>query len=144
MSLYGAYDEGNVFAKILRGEIPAVKVLEDEEALAFMDIFPQMRGHTLVIPKQTQARNFLEFPAERLGAYMQRVQRVTAAVVKALKPDGVRVITFNGEASGQTIYHLHFHIMPIWRGQSLQLHGAGPQADPAELRAIADAIKAAL
>ena len=95
MSLHGNYDDNNIFAKILRSEIPAVKVYEDDVALAFMDLFPQATGHTLVIPK-VAARNFIEFPGDFLGSYMQRVQSVAKAVTKALSPDGVRVMQFNG------------------------------------------------
>jgi histidine triad (HIT) family protein len=144
MSLYGTYDDANIFAKILRGEAPAVKVYEDAVALSFMDIFPQVRGHTLVIPKDARARNFLEMPPAQLGAYMERVQKIARAVAEGLKPDGVRVMTFNGAASGQTIYHLHFHIFPIWQGAGERPHAAGKQADPAELRALADKIAAAV
>ncbi len=144
MSLYGTYDDANIFAKILRGEAPAVKVYEDDEALSFMDIFPQVRGHALVIPKAVQARNFIELPPERMGAYMQRVQKITRAVAEGLKPDGMRVMTFNGAASGQTIYHLHFHIYPIWQGAAERPHAAGKQADVTELRALADQIAAAI
>ena len=90
MSLYGEYDAENIFAKIICGDAPCVKVHEDNETLSFMDVFPQTRGHTLVIPKNTSARNFLEFPQERIGPYMARVQTIAQAVVKALEPDGVR------------------------------------------------------
>ncbi len=144
MSLHGVYDPDNIFAKMLRGEIPCVKVFEDEIALAFMDIFPQARGHTLVIPKGVEARNFLEMPADRLGPYMQRVQRVAAAVEAGLKPDGLLVTQFNGTPAGQTVFHLHFHIIPRYDGEALKGHGAGGQAEPADLEAIAAAIRAAL
>jgi histidine triad (HIT) family protein len=144
VSLTGSYDDANVFAKILRGEMPAVKVFEDDIALAFMDVFPQMRGHTLVIPKAGRARNFLEFEPGAIGPYMERVQRVARAVVKALEPDGARIMTFNGAASGQTIYHLHFHILPIWTGQNLKPHAEGQRADMAELQALAAQIAAAI
>ena len=103
MSLHGSYDDNNLFAKILRGEIPAVKVFEDDVALAFMDIFPQARGHLLVVPKATRARNFLELEAGKIGPYLQRVQRIAAAVEKALAPDGIVVTQFNGAPAGQTI-----------------------------------------
>lgn len=144
MSLTGTYDDANIFAKILRGEMPAVKVYEDDVALSFMDIFPQVRAHTLVIPKDVRARNFLEFPPELIGPYMQRVQKVAQAVTKALQPDGVRVVTFNGAPSGQTIYHLHFHILPVFAGEAERPHAAGKQADIAGLNALAEQIKAAL
>lgn len=144
MSLHGTYDESNLFAKILRGEVPAVKVFEDDEVLAFMDIYPQTRGHLLVVPKNVQARNFLELPEDKVAPLMQRVHRLTKAAVKALKPDGVTVTQFNGEDAGQTIFHLHFHIIPRYAGQRLAGHGHDKRADIAELQKIAAEIAAAL
>ena len=117
-----AYDDQNIFAKILRGEMPSVKVYEDDVALAFMDVFPQSEGHTLVIPKHVEARNFLDMPTEKLGAYMARVQAVAQAVEKALQPDGVVVTQFNGAPAGQTVFHLHFHIIPRWQNVEMNLH----------------------
>ena len=144
MSLGGAYDDANIFAKILRGEIPCVKAFEDSEALAIMDLFPQTRGHTLVLPKNVRARNFLDFPAAKVGHYMERVQRVAIAVEKALKPDGVTVLQFNGAPAGQTIFHLHFHVLPRYEGVPVAGHGHAAKADPAELEAIAKQIAAAM
>lgn len=144
MSLHGTYDDNNLFAKILRGEIPAVKVYEDDVVLAFMDIFPQARGHVLVIPKDVRARNFLELAADKVGPLMERVQRLAIATEKALKPDGITVTQFNGEDSGQTIFHLHFHIIPRYAGQRLAGHGHGDKADIADLEEIAREIAAAL
>ncbi|MEZ5959577.1 MAG: HIT family protein [Hyphomonadaceae bacterium] len=144
MSLHGTYDDDNLFAKILRGEIPSVKVYEDDEVLAFMDIFPQTRGHVLVVPKDVKARNFLELPANRVAPLMERVQKIAIATERALKPDGVTVTQFNGEDAGQTIFHLHFHIIPRYAGQRLAGHSHGQQADIAELQQIAAEIAAAL
>jgi histidine triad (HIT) family protein len=144
MSLNGTYDDNNLFAKILRGEVPAVKVYEDGDVLAFMDIFPQTRGHMLVVPKNVKARNFLELPEERVASLMAPVHRLTKAVVKTLKPDGVTVTQFNGEDAGQTIFHLHFHIIPRYAGQRLAGHGHGNKADIAELQRLAEEIAAAL
>lgn len=144
MSLHGIYDDDNLFAKILRGEIPAVKVFEDDDVLAFMDIFPQARGHVLVVPKQVRARNYLELSADRIAPLMQRVQQLAIAVEKALKPDGVTITQFNGAPAGQTIFHLHFHIIPRYEGRGLAGHGHGNKADIAELQAIAAQIAAAL
>lgn len=142
MSLHGTYEVDNIFAKIIKGEIPCVKVYEDEVALAFMDLFPQSKGHTLVIPKQAKARNLLEMPGNLLGSYMQRVQKVAKAVEAALKPDGIVVTQFNGAPAGQTVFHLHFHIIPRTEGESLKGHGTTGQADPAELEALAAKIRA--
>ncbi len=144
MSLHGTYDDNNLFAKILRGEIPSVKVYEDADVLAFMDIFPQTRGHLLVVPKNVKARNFLELPAERVASLMATVHKLTIATEKALKPDGVTVTQFNGEDAGQTIFHLHFHIIPRYAGQRLAGHNHGNRADIAELEKIAKDIAAAL
>lgn len=143
MSLHGSYDADNIFAKILKGEIPCVKVYEDDVAVAFMDLFPQSEGHTLVIPK-VAARNFLEFPGNHLGSYMQRVQKVARAVTGALSPDGVVITQFNGAPAGQTVFHLHFHIIPRTEGAKLKSHASGGQADPADLEKIAAKIRAEL
>ena len=144
MSIHGTYDQDNIFAKMLRGEVPCIKVYEDDVALAFMDIFPQAEGHTLVIPKGVEARNLLEMPAERLGPYMERVQKVAIAVEKALKPDGLVVTQFNGAPSGQTVYHLHFHIIPRRAGENPRRHASGEPADSDTLKALAGQIAAYL
>ncbi len=142
MSLDGTYEDGNIFAKILRGEMPCAKVFEDGEVFAFMDVFPQSRGHTLVIPKHSKARNLLEVEPEVLAPLILGVQRVTRAVRSALNPDGIVVTQFNGAASGQTIYHLHFHIIPRWEGVAMGRHASGGMADPAELKVLAEQIAA--
>ncbi|WP_397423280.1 HIT family protein [Phenylobacterium sp.] len=141
MSLDGSYDAGNIFAKILRGEMPAVKVYEDEHVLAFMDVFPQAKGHTLVIPKQSTARNFLEEAPDVIGPLMLGVQRVARAVRAALNPDGLVITQFNGAPAGQTVFHLHFHIIPRWEGVPLGRHAQG-MADMEELKVLAAEISA--
>ncbi len=141
MSLDGTYDAGNIFAKILRGEMPAAKVFEDDDVLAFMDVFPQARGHVLVIPKRSTARNFLEEAPEVVGPLMLGVQRVAQAVRAALRPDGIVITQFNGAPAGQTVFHLHVHIIPRWEGVALGRHGEG-MADPAALQAVAAEIAA--
>jgi histidine triad (HIT) family protein len=140
MSLDGDYDEGNIFAKILRGEAPSARVFEDHDIFAFMDVFPQSRGHTLVISKHSQARNLLDVEPEPLQKLILGVQRVTRAVRAALNPDGIMVGQFNGAPAGQTIFHLHFHIIPRWAGVPLRPHGEGGMADPAELAKLAEQI----
>jgi histidine triad (HIT) family protein len=137
MSLDGAYDASNIFAKIVRGEMPAAKVFEDADTLAFMDVFPQARGHTLVIHKSATARNLLDIEPAPLQALILTVQRVTRAVRVALTPDGVLVSQFNGASAGQTIYHLHFHIIPRWEGVAVGRHAGGVMADTAELADLA-------
>ena len=144
MTLHDTYDPNNIFAKILRGEMPCIKVYEDDIALAFMDVFPQSEGHTLVIPKHTQARNFIDMPSDRVGSYMLRVQKVARAVEAALNPDGLIVTQFNGTPAGQTVFHLHFHIIPRWEGSSLGRHAGGGMAKPEELEPVAAKIRAAL
>ena len=103
MSLHGAYDPNNIFARILRGEIPSVRVWEDDHVLAFMDVFPQSEGHVLIIAKQSQARNLLEVDPEVLARMTAALQRTAKAVEKALKPEGLSVLQFNGDAGGQTV-----------------------------------------
>ena len=142
MSLDGDYDEDNVFAKIIRGDLPAAKVFEDAHVLAFMDVFPQSRGHTLVVSKKSRARNLLDVEAEVLSHVILDVQRVAKAICAALKPDGLVVTQFNGAPAGQTVYHLHFHIIPRWEGVPLGRHGEGGMADPVALKALAEQIAA--
>ncbi|MFN3514730.1 MAG: HIT family protein [Phenylobacterium sp.] len=142
MSLDGTYDDGNIFAKILRGEAPCAKVFEDGHVFAFMDVFPQSKGHTLVIPKHSKARNLLDVEPEALQPLILGVQRVTRAVRAALTPDGIVVTQFNGAPAGQTIFHLHFHIIPRWEGVPVGRHASGGMADPAELKALAEQIAA--
>jgi len=142
MSLDGTYEHDNIFAKIMRGEIPSARVFEDEHVFAFMDAFPQGRGHTLVIPKHSRARNLLEEEPQVLSELILGVQRVARAVRAALNPDGVTVMQFNGAPSGQTVYHLHFHIIPRWEGVPLGRHAGGGMADMAELKALAEQIAA--
>jgi histidine triad (HIT) family protein len=142
MSLDGTYDAGNIFAKILRGEAPAARVFEDDHVLSFMDVFPQAKGHTLVIPKHSAARNLMDEDPAVLAPLILGVQRVTRAVRAALKPDGIVVTQFNGATAGQTIFHLHFHIIPRWEGVPLGRHGAGGMADMDELKTLAAQIAA--
>jgi histidine triad (HIT) family protein len=141
--LDGAYDPNNIFAKILRGEIPCVKVFEDDIVLSLMDLFPQSPGHTLVIPK-TPARNFLDVPPNVVGPYLERVQKIARAVRTAMAPDGMLVTHFNGAAAGQSVFHAHFHIIPRWEGAAMAGHAHGKMADKAVLEAQAAKIAAAL
>ena len=136
------YDPSNIFAKILRGEIPAHKVYEDDNALVMMDIFPQSRGHTLVIPK-ANSRNLLDAEPAVLSAVFPLVQRVAQAVQRATNADGIRLAQFNEAPAGQTVFHLHFHIIPAYEGTALAPH-AGGKADDSELAELAKAISAEL
>lgn len=143
MSLDGAYDHANIFARILRGELPCAKLFEDEAALAIMDAFPQSRGHCLVLPKYP-AVNLLDLPPERIGPLMVQVQRLAQAVRAALRPDGLLISQFNGAPAGQSVFHLHFHIIPRYQASAMGSHGAGSMADLAELKALAAQIAAKL
>ena len=143
MSLDGTYDDANIFAKIVRGEIPAAKIFEDDEVLALMDAFPQAKGHALVISKTSKARNLLDAEPKTLGRLIGATQKTARAIRAALNPDGIVVTQFNGAPAGQTIYHLHFHVIPRWEGVPLGRHGAG-MAEMDELKALAGQIAAKL
>lgn len=143
MSLSGAYDDGNVFARILRKEIPAAVIYEDEHVLALLDAFPQTRGHALVISKTSKARNLLEIDARALGEVMAATQRVARAITTRLQPDGLVIKQFNGAAAGQTVFHLHVHIIPVWENQTPGEHVSGA-ADLDDLRTLAKDIAAGL
>jgi histidine triad (HIT) family protein len=138
-----SYDPENIFAKILAGTIPAQKVYEDADILAMMDVFPQSRGHVLVIPK-APSRNLLDADPEVLSAVMPKLQRIARAVVAATKADGFRLIQSNEASGGQSVFHLHFHIIPAYEGQSMTQHGSGGRADDAELASLAKEIAAKL
>ena len=142
MSLDGDYDEDNIFAKIIRGDIPSAKVFEDAHVLAFMDVFPQSRGHTLVVSKQSKARNLLDVKPEILSHVVLDVQRVARAMRAALSPDGIVLTQYNGAPAGQTIFHLHFHLIPRYIDAPTRPHGEGGMADPAELARLAALIAA--
>ena len=143
MSIDGTYDDGNIFAKIVRGEIPAARIFEDDEVMALMDAFPQAKGHALVISKTSKARNLLEAEPKTLGRLIGATQKTARAIRAALNPDGIVVTQFNGATAGQTIYHLHFHIIPRWEGVPVGRHGGG-MADMDELKALAEQISAKL
>lgn len=136
------YDSNNVFAKILRGEIPSIKVYEDADTLAFMDIMPRCEGHVLVIPK-TPARNVLDANPAQLAACLVTVQKIAKAQMKALGAAGITIQQFNEPAGGQVVFHLHYHVMPRHEGVPLKPH-TGTMADAAVLAANAAKIKAAL
>lgn len=142
MSIPGVYNADNIFKKILNNEAPNIKVFEDDMALAFMDIFPESDGHVLVVPK-VEARNFLDLPKEWVGPYMERVQKITLAVHAALKPDGIKVMQYNGAVATQTVFHVHFHIVPCYEGVELREHANVP-ANKEDLESFAALIRAAL
>jgi histidine triad (HIT) family protein len=134
------YDANNPFARILRGELPCIKVAESDAALAFMDLMPQADGHLLVVPKEAVAEIF-ELSEASLVASMRMTQKLAIAVRAALRPDGVFIGQFNGAAAGQTVPHVHFHVIPRWEGQALKMH-ARDVADADTLEAVAKRIRA--
>ena len=135
MSLYGDYDSQNIFAQIIRGDMPCFKLYEDEDVLVFLDLFPQSYGHTLVIPKRAQARNLLEIDGDNLTRLTLAVQKVARVLADELKPDGVQIAQFNGAPAGQTVYHIHMHVIPRYSSGELAAHASG-KADPAELEKL--------
>lgn len=146
MSINGDYDDSNIFAMILREELPCVKVVETEHILAFMDAFPQSEGHTLVIPK-APSRNILDTSGKNLGRLIGTTQKIAAAINEALSPDGIIITQFNGAPAGQTVFHFHFHIIPKYKTRELGNHnaqGSAGMADPDMLEGIASRIRAAL
>jgi histidine triad (HIT) family protein len=138
----GSYDPSNIFAKILRGEIPCHKIVEDDVSLAFMDIMPRSDGHCLVIPKAS-ARTLLDIEPGTLAKLITRVQIVGRAAMTAMGAEGLTLQQFNEAAGGQEVFHLHFHILPRRSGVPLRPPG-GPMADGALLKAQAQRIGAAI
>lgn len=136
------YQPDNIFAKVLRGEIPCHRIFDDDVALAFLDIMPQADGHTLVIPKLA-VRGIFDVPADAWGPFMQRVQKVAKAVHTAMSAGGLNLRQFDGAAGGQTVFHFHVHIIPRWEGVSLRRHGELMEK-PDILKANAEKIRAAL
>lgn len=137
-----AYDPNNIFARILRGELPKVAIYEDAMTLAFLDIMPSVEGHSLVIPKEP-AENILDVSPEGARALIVTTQKIATAVKKALACPGVMLVQLNGAAAGQSIPHLHFHVLPRVAGLDLKLHGRA-MVDPKTLEPIAAKIRAAL
>ena len=133
------YDDSNPFARILRGELPCIKVAESDAALAFMDLMPQADGHLLVVPKE-KATQIFELSDASLVASMRMTQKLAVAVRAALRPGGVFIGQFNGAAAGQTVPHVHFHVIPRWEGQPLKMH-AREVADADTLEALAKRIR---
>ena len=144
------YDQNNIFARILREEIPCVKVYETVHTLAFMDVMPMSPGHTLVIPK-SPARNILDVDPDVLAILIQDVQHVAQAAKRAFDAEGVLIQQFNGSASGQTVFHLHFHVVPRWAELPLKRHADGDgmekpdvlEANAQKLRQVLDQMELA-
>jgi histidine triad (HIT) family protein len=133
------YDPDNIFAKILRGEIPCHKIYEDENTLAFLDIMPRAEGHALVITKE-KARDLFDIKPDALARLMTAVQKLAPQIQEAMGAEGVLIQQFNGAAAGQTVFHLHVHIVPRKQGEALKPH-AGKMEDQAKLAATAEKIR---
>jgi len=137
-----AYDDSNVFAKILRGELPCHKVYENDDVLAFMDIMPRGDGHCLVIPK-TPARNWLDASPQQLASVAEAAQTIARAAMKGFKADGITIQQFNEPAGGQVVFHLHVHVIPRFDGVALRPH-TGEMADQEQLAQHAETLREAL
>ncbi len=137
-----AYDPNNIFAKILRKEMPSVAVYEDTHTYAFMDVMPQADGHTLVVPKEN-AETIFELSEEGAAKLLTATVKIARAVRVAMSAEGITLMQFNGAAAGQSVPHIHFHILPRWSGTMLRRHG-GNMEDPEKLKNLAEKIKTAL
>jgi histidine triad (HIT) family protein len=137
-----SYDPNNIFAKILRGELPAYKVYEDDRTFAFLDIMPQATGHTLVIPK-APSRNMLDAAPDDLAYVVKVAQKIAKAAMSVFSADGLTLIQFNEPAAGQTVYHLHVHVIPRTEGVPLRPHGTYKE-EPGVLAEQAAKLAAAL
>ena len=137
-----AYDENNIFAKILREEIPSYRVYENGYCVAIMDAMPQSDGHTLVMPRAA-AENLFDLDADIGATVFETVQHVAKGVRAAFKPDGIRLMQFNGAPAGQSVFHFHMHIVPVYADRPNLAHGNEP-ADSATLEKHAEMIRQAL
>ncbi len=142
MQLDDAYDNDNIFAKILRGDLPSIKIYEDDATLAFMDIMPQAHGHVQIIPKEP-ATNFLTLSAEAAMRVFATAHKLAPAIRRAMQAPGLMLIQLNGSAAGQSVSHYHLHIIPRESGLDIELHGQ-KMADMDELAEIAEKIRAEL
>lgn len=136
------YDNDNIFARIIRGEIPCHRIHEDADTIAFMDIMPQAEGHALVVPK-VAGEDIHSTPPESLAAAIRTAQRVARAVKQVFAPPGIMIAQLNGQAAGQSVFHLHIHVIPRYAGKELGIHAAAP-GDPARLAAQAERLRAAI
>lgn len=138
-----SYDDNNIFNQILKGTAPCHRIYEDEISLSFLDIAPQGPGHTLVIPKSLKIVGLLDFPPHKLSPFINSVQHVGKGLVSALNADGLEVQQLNGPAAGQTVFHLHFHLIPRFNGVPILTHTQAKRASHEELDQIARRIRKA-
>lgn len=136
------YDDDNIFAKILRGDIPCHKVHEDGDAIVFMDVMPQSTGHALIVPK-APSRNLFDARPETLGKLLPLVQRVAKAAKQAFAADGISILQYNEPAGGQTVFHLHIHVVPRFEGVPLKAH-SGKMEDQTVLAENAAKLRSAM
>ena len=137
------YDRNNIFARILRDELPSERVYEDDDTLVIMDIMPRAPGHMLVLPK-APVRNLLDAEPEQLASCMAAAQKVAEAAKKAFKADGITLQQFSEAAGGQEVFHLHFHVVPRMECKRMKPAGAGEMEKPEVLRGHAERIRAEL
>ena len=137
-----SYDDQNIFAKILRGEIPSHRVYEDDDVVAFMDVMPQGPGHALVVPK-APSRNLLDADPAALVPVIKATQRLARAAMRAFEADGVTIVQYNEAPAGQSVFHLHFHVIPRFEGVALKPH-SGKMEDQAVLAANAEKLRRAI
>jgi histidine triad (HIT) family protein len=142
-AIHESSNSPTIFTKIVNGEIPSARVYEDEETLAFMDINPASRGHTLIISRG-EYPTLLDVPPDVVAAVARTTQRVARAIKHALNPDGFNVMQNNGSAAGQVVFHYHVHIVPRWQGDQVSPFGRQQGADPTELETLAQTIKSHL
>lgn len=137
------YDDSNVFSQILKGTSPCHRLYEDEISLSFLDIAPQGPGHTLIIPKSLQITGILDFPPHQLGGFMKSVQHVAKGLTRALNADGLEIQQLNGVAAGQTVFHIHFHLIPRFNGVPILTHAEAKRARDVDLEQMAQRIRRA-
>ena len=137
-----AYDANNVFAQILEGKMPAHKVFENDHTLAFLDIMPVSVGHTLIVPK-AEAENILELENEPGSEVFKTTKKVAHGIQASLNPTGLIITQLNGADAGQTVFHYHMHIIPVYKKMPLRLHGKEPE-DAEALAKTAQIIKQAV
>jgi histidine triad (HIT) family protein len=144
MPLLDDYNNDNVFAKIIRGEMPCYRIYEDESVLSFLDIFPKSEGHAIVIPKKP-SRNLLGLNSKDIGRVFGAVQRISKAVNNTLSPDGIIITQLNGSAAGQTVFHSHVHIIPCYNERIIINHNdKKPKMDEEKLSILAKKIASKL
>lgn len=138
------YDPDNIFSGMIAGTVPCIKVYENRFCLSFMDIYPQSTGHCLVVHKSAQAADILSIEADALGDVITTVKSVAHGIRNALEPAGIQIVQYNGAAAGQTVFHLHFHIIPVYEKKSPLHHGSSARVPDEDLERVARKIRKSL